>query len=113
MKDSRMRWRIINYYKNINKWSTYIEKDNNQLRARMTLEGLNDYWTIQQAIWNDVPIDQKKYPWLNQSYSQELNDLEHLVYQTRHTFDENKTSVGHLLAISQNLIEDLKKKYED
>lgn len=112
LEDDRLRMRIISYYKNVSKWGTYIEKDNNQLRARMTYEGLNDYWTIQQAIWNDSPVDFKKYPWINQNNSQELNDIESLITQARYTFDENKAAVGHLLAISQNLVEDLKVRYE-
>ncbi|MDW3194465.1 MAG: hypothetical protein R8G66_18960 [Cytophagales bacterium] len=112
LKNGRLRWRIINYYKNINKWSTYIEKDNDQLRERMISPGLNDYWSIQQALWNDVPIDPKKYPWLNQELSNELNEIEHLIYQIKYTFEGNKSAIGTLSAISENLLKDLKRVYE-
>lgn len=112
LKNDRLRWRIINYYKNINKWSTYIEKDNEQLRERMISEGLNDYWTIQQALWNDVSVNPQKYPWLSQAFSKELNEIEHLVYQIKYTFEENKSAVSTLSAISENLVKDLKQVYE-
>ena len=101
LKGNRLRSRIINYYKNINKWSKYVEKDNNQLRDRMIAQGLNDYWTLQQALWDDTSINLKKYAWLTNDYSKELNFIESLVYQTRFTYKENKTAVGHLLAISE------------
>lgn len=112
LKDDRLRARIINYYKNVNKWSTYVEKDNSQLRDKMIQGSYNDYWMIQEALREGWPIDMKKYPWLGQVYSKEMNDVESLVYQTSALFDSNKTAVGHLIAISETLLKDMKEKYE-
>ena len=78
----------------------------------MNAEGLNDYWSIQRAIKKGVTIDELKYPWLDRKYSRELNDIESLIYQARHTYEENKSAVGFLVAISETLLSDLKEKYE-
>ncbi len=112
LKNDRLRRRIIYYYKNVNKWSTYVEKYNNQLRDKMIQESLNDYWMIQEVLREELPIDLNKYPWLDQTNSREMNDIETLVYWTKDLFDSNKVAVGNLKAISQGLLKDLKEHYE-
>lgn len=112
LKNDRLRKRIIYYYKNVNKWSTYVEKYNNQLRDKMVQQGLNDYWVIQDAIRRGKSLDLDKYPWLGEVYSREMNDIETLVHVTRDLFDSNRSAVGNLVAISEGLLRDLKKTYD-
>lgn len=112
LKNDRLRKRIIYYYKNVNKWSTYVEKYNNQLRDKMVQQSLNDYWVIQEAIRGEMPLDLEKYPWLGKVYSREMNDIETLVHVTRDLFSSNKSAVGNLVAISEGLLRDLKQMYD-
>lgn len=111
LKDDELRARIIKYYKNVNKWSTYVEKDNNQLRDKMIQEGFNDYWMIQQLVRQDLDVDLSKYPWLKQTYSREFNDIEALVYRTRFVYDDNNEAVDHLRQLGERLLTELRERY--
>ncbi len=112
LKNDRLRRRIIYYYKNVNKWSTYVEKYNHQLRDKMVQESLNDYWVIQEDIRRGEQVDLEKYPWLGRIHSREMNDIESLVYRTRDLFNSNQSAVNNLKAISEGLLKDLKQTYD-
>ena len=98
---------IIAYYRDVNKWSTYIEKNNSQLRAKMIQPAYNDMWAVQKQIWAETGPDLLKYPWLSDQYSTEIKDLESLIILTRDIFDDNVDYIGYLTKDCENLLEEL------
>lgn len=106
--DDKLRSRITRYYNLVNKWSTYVEKGNNQLRDRMIQQVYGDYWLIQQTIRLGRPVDLQKYPWLKEIYSREINDIEALIYRTYQMFDDNLKAIGYLDDVSESLLKELK-----
>lgn len=106
--DREMRGNIISYYKDVKKWSTYIEKDNSQLRAKMIQSEYNDFWAVQQKIWAEEAVTHSQYPWLSTANSKEMKDLEALILLARDTFDGSSGSVGYLLEECDRLLKKLK-----
>lgn len=104
MDDKKLRSHIINYYRDVKKWSTYIERDNQQLRSKMIGPEYNDYWVIQRKIWADQLMDIHKYPWLLQSNSKEIKDIEALVLSTRILFDRSRDRVANLKGHAEYLL---------
>ena len=106
--NSASRNAIIEYYRDVNKWSTYIEKNNSQLRSKMIQPAYNEIWTVQQRIWADAAPDLLKYPWLSNEYSTEIKDLEALIILTRDIFTDNVDYIGYLSKDCETLLEKLK-----
>jgi hypothetical protein len=109
MNDSKLRIRISNYYRDVQKWSTYIEQDNQQLRSKMILPIYNDYWVIQQNIWQGKEIDLDKYSWLKERHSTEIKDIEALVYSAEELFDDNIGRIRYLKKQAEALLKVLEK----
>ncbi|MEM7298019.1 MAG: DUF6090 family protein [Bacteroidota bacterium] len=109
LANDTLRSRIIGYYNEVKKWSTYISRDNQQLRATMIQSVYNDYWVIQEQIWGDEEINLDKYPWLKEKYSRELKDIEALIHGTRDTFSRNKRTIELLKQISEGLLRRLER----
>ena len=96
LKDKELRSSIVAYYRDVNKWSTYIERDNNQLRNIASQPHLNDVWVIQRRIWNDKTITPKEFPWLNQPDAKQTIDLEALFIKARSTYSSHKRTISFL-----------------
>ncbi|WP_424962543.1 DUF6090 family protein [Ekhidna sp.] len=109
MDDAKLRSSIINYYRDVKKWSTYIERDNQQLRSKVIGPEYNDYWVIQRRLWADESIDTSRYPWLIQKDSKEIKDIEALVLATRMLFDSSRDRIANLKGHAEYLL----KKLED
>ncbi|SNS43412.1 hypothetical protein SAMN05421640_0122 [Ekhidna lutea] len=107
MNDKKLRSDIINYYRDVKKWSTYIERDNQQLRTMMVSPAYNDYWVVQQKIWAKTEIDESKYPWLQQSHSNEVRDVEALILAARNLFAGNRRTIGFLKRHAESLLSKL------
>lgn len=107
MNDTKLRSSIINYYRDVKKWSTYIERDNQQLRSKMVAPEFNDYWVIQRKVWAKQSIDVNKYPWLLKSNPDEIRDLESLVLSTKILFDINRDRIANLKAHAELLLKRL------
>ena len=104
LKDKKLRSRIIRYYKDVEKWSKYIEKDNGQLRSRVGQPELNDYWIVQRKIWDGKTIDNRKFPWLNLVNSEEIKDIEALLQITRTTYNTHLRSILYLKEENEKLL---------
>lgn len=113
LANDTLRSKIIGYYNEVKKWSTYISRDNQQLRATVIQPVYNDYWVVQEKIWGDEEIDLKKYPWLMDKYSRELKDIEALIHATRDTFSRNKRTIELLKQICEGLLRRLDKLQEE
>ncbi|MEO9483015.1 MAG: DUF6090 family protein [Ekhidna sp.] len=107
MDDQALRTQIIDYYRDVKKWSTYIERDNQQLRTMMVNPEYNDYWVISSALRNDLPISSEKYPWIVEKNSKRIRDIESLVLSTRNLFDSNRDKIGYLNRQANNLLQTL------
>ncbi|WP_425389584.1 hypothetical protein [Ekhidna sp.] len=107
MDDKKLRSHIINYYRDVKKWSTYIERDNQQLRNKMIGPEYNDYWVIQRRLWADQVIDASKYPWLLQKNPKEIKDIEALVLATRILFDSSRDRIANLKGHAEYLLKKL------
>lgn len=104
MKDKELRAKIIRYYRDVNKWSTYIQQNNQQLRSMMTQPNFNDYWVIQETIWAEKEVNIQKYQWLTKTYSRELNDIEALVQQAEDVFKSSRSNIGFLQGEAETLL---------
>ena len=91
-----LRTGLDKYYRDIEKWSRYIEKDNAQLRQLMTHPDYNDYWLAQQALWAGETINSKKFPWIASRYSNEIKDIEALIYRARNVYLSSRGTVKYL-----------------
>lgn len=109
MGDKSLRARIIQYYRQVNKWSTYIEKNNLELRNMTVQSNFNDYWVIQERIWADQNINTKKYPWLAIQYSRELNDIEALIQKAEDVFASSQGRMKYLKEEAEGLLSTLEK----
>lgn len=109
MDDSEMRLSISNYYRHVQKWSTYIANSNQQLRSKMIQPQYNDYWVIQKNLLGDKEINIEKYPWLKQQHSKELKDIEALVYATQDLFDSRNGNIKFLKRQAESLLSVLEK----
>lgn len=109
MDDPDLRIQISNYYRDVQKWSTYIAQDNQQLRSKMVHPIYNDYWIIQQAIWRGEEVDLDKYPWVKNKYSKEIRDIEALVYAAEELFGENNGRIKYLKRQAEDLLEVLER----
>lgn len=107
--DKSLRARIIQYYRQVNKWSTYIEKNNLELRNMTVQSNFNDYWVIQERIWADQKINVKKYPWISIRYSRELNDIEALIQKAEDVFISSQGRMKYLKEEAQGLLSTLEK----
>ncbi|WP_370088183.1 hypothetical protein [Ekhidna sp.] len=107
MNEKELRSEIISYYRNVKKWSTYIERDNQQLRTKMIGPEYNDYWVIQRKIWESAEVDTKKYAWLLKSNSDQIRDIESLVLSSRVLFDMNRGRIANLRRHAEYLLEKL------
>ncbi len=107
MKNKELRSDIINYYRDVNKWSTYVGRNNQQLRNMMIQSIYNDYWVIQKTIWADKSVNSNKYPWLEEKYSRELKDIETLILQAESTFKSNRFNVSLLKDYAEELLSKL------
>lgn len=107
MDDKELRSDIINYYRDVKKWSTYIERDNQQLRSKMIGSEYNDYWVIQRKVWAEMPIDVGKYPWLLNPNSKQIRDIESLILSSRNLFDSSRGRIGFLKRHAEGLLENL------
>ena len=107
MEDRELRSKIINYYQDVRKWSTYIEKNNAQLRSKMIAVEYNDYWVIQNKIWNDLEVSATKYPWLKENFSDELRNIESLILSSKNLFKREKGRIGTLKELAEELLQSL------
>ncbi|WP_462248045.1 DUF6090 family protein [Ekhidna sp.] len=107
MKDKVLRAQIIDYYKDLSKWSTYVARNNQQLRNMTIQQGFSDYWVIQRTIWNDQKVSTIKYPWLLDNYSREIKDLEALVLKAKGVFKSNEFNVSLLQDDAEELLKKL------
>lgn len=107
MDDTKIRSSIINYYRDVKKWSTYIERDNQQLRSKMIGSEYNDYWVIQKRLWAGETINTKKYTWLLEHNPDEIRDIESLVLSARMLLDNNRDRIMNLKAHAEYLLEKL------
>ena len=105
MADTKTRSQIINYYRDVKKWSTYIERDNQQLRDRMVGAEFNDYWVIQERVWGDEAVDLNKYPWLKMTNAKEMRDIEALTLLSRRLFSRNEDRINNLKSYAEELLE--------
>ena len=105
--DPELRTNIINYYRDVKKWSTYIERDNQQLREKMIGPEYNDYWVVQAKVWGGAEISVSQYPWLKQQHSQQMRDIESLILSARRLFDGNRDRMGFLKRHAQELLKTL------
>jgi len=107
--DKELRAKINRYYRNVTKWSSYIAKDNNQLRNMMIQPNFDSYWVSQQSIWMDQEIGTDKFPWLNKQYSDVIVAIESLIHRAKSIFIDNRSSIRFLNRQANNLIEELEK----
>ncbi len=110
LPDKDLRENITKYYRDVNKWSRYTENSNAQLRGMMILPENNDYWLIQQTRWSDTEIDTRKFPWLKNKYSKELNQIESLILRARKNYGSSLGTANYLQRRANNLLEDLDEK---
>lgn len=102
--DPETRKSILRYYRDVKKWSTYIEQDNQQFRDRMIHPIYNDYWVIQRKLWDEEEVQLETYPWVDQPGSREWKDIEALVRASRELFDINKERIGYLKDEAERLL---------
>ncbi len=107
MKDKVLRAQIIDYYKDLSKWSTYVARNNQQLRNMTIQQGFSDYWVIQRTIWDDKNVSITKYPWLRNNYSREIKDIEALIIKAKDVFKSNKFNIGLLQDDAEELLKKL------
>ncbi|MEP0985743.1 hypothetical protein [Ekhidna sp.] len=107
MDDKQLRTRIINYYRDVSKWSTYIERDNQQLRTMMVNPIYNDYWVISNTLRGDQPITVERYPWLKDKNSNTIRDIQALILATRNLYHSHKGTIGFLKEEAETLLENL------
>lgn len=105
--DSKLRHIINEHYRNVKKWSTYIERDNEQLRMKMIDPEYNDYWVIQEKSWGDQKISLSTYPWLTDTDSKEFRDIEALILAARRLFSKNKNRIENLKKQTEYLLNEL------
>lgn len=107
MDDKELRAQIINYYRDVRKWSTYIERDNQQLRTMMVNPVYNDYWVISNSLRGDRSISVDKYPWLKDKNSEMIRDIQALILSTRNLYSSHKGTMGFLKGEAEELLESL------
>ncbi len=107
MNNKEQRAQIINYYRDVRKWSTYIERDNQQLRAMMINPVYNDYWVISNSLRGDRSISVDKYPWLKDKNSDMIRDIQALILATRNIYSSHKGTMGFLKGEAEELLESL------
>lgn len=107
MKNKELRSDIIDYYRDVNKWSTYVGRNNQQLRNMMIQSNYNDYWVIQKTILADKSVNINKYPWLKETYSREIKDIETLILQAESTFKSNRFNISLLKEYAEELLSKL------
>ncbi len=107
MEDRLLRSKIINYYRDVRKWSTYIEKNNSQLRSKMISAEYNDYWVIQEKIWSDQKVSTDQYPWLKERFCDELRDIESLILLSKNLFEREKGHIDRLKEHAERLLQRL------
>ena len=105
--DSNLRHIINGHYRNVKKWSTYIERDNEQLRMKMIDPAYNDYWVIQEKSWGDYQISTSTYPWLADPDSEEFRDIEALALASRRLYTLNKERIQNLKGQAEYLLKKL------
>ncbi len=108
MRDQNLRAQINKYYRDVKKWSRYVEKDNEQLRIMMVQPNFNDYWAVQEKIWANTDVNIKQYKWLTQQFSKEMTDIESLIITAEDVFMENRGAVRHLKKTCEELIDSIK-----
>ena len=109
MENKELRGQVINYYRNVQKWSTYIERDNQQLRTMMANPVYNDYWIITNAIRREGEISTEKFPWIEDVNPVQLRDIEALILAARNLFYDNRGTVGFLEKQATQLLHELEK----
>ncbi|WP_436514582.1 DUF6090 family protein [Ekhidna sp. To15] len=107
MDDKELRAQIINYYRDVRKWSTYIERDNQQLRTMMVNPVYNDYWVISNSLRGDRSISTDKYPWLRDKNPDMIRDIQALILATRNLYHSHKGTIGFLKEEAEELLENL------
>ena len=106
-RNSSLRSHITFYYRNVKKWSSYVEKDNNQLRNMMIQDEYGTYWTLQESLWEGQEVDLEKFPWVKSRYSEELVQIEALIRRAREIYRDNLSRTERLEDMAQNLLERL------
>ncbi|MEQ9404757.1 MAG: DUF6090 family protein [Cyclobacteriaceae bacterium] len=96
LSNDTLRSNIIDYYRQVNKWGTYAERNNSQIRMAMTQPELNDYWILKRRLLIDGKADPQNFPWLDQRYPVELKDIESLIYLTKKNLNQNRSSFSYL-----------------
>lgn len=104
---SSLRSNITFYYLNVKKWSSYVEKDNNQLREMMIKDQYGPYWTLQESLWEEQEIDLEKFPWVKSRYSEELVQIEALIRRAREIYRDNLGRTETLERMAQKLLKRL------
>ncbi len=108
--NKELREKISKYYRDVSKWSLYVEKSNAQLRQMMIQPENSEYWLLQQEIWTEEPFDIKKYPWITETYSKEIKQVEALMSRARKNYNSSRGSVGYLNRQAEHLLESLDAK---
>ncbi len=104
-----LRGDINLYYRNVRKWSSYVEKDNNQLRTMMIQSELSPYWTLQETLWNSGEVDLKKFSWVKEKYSSELLQIEAVIRRAREIYRDNLRRTETLEGMANHLLKKLKR----
>lgn len=102
--NSFYREQINFYYRQVRKWSSYVEKDNNQLRDMMIQPSYGTYWTLQEAIWGNQQLDLEKFAWIKKKYSPELIQIEALIRRAKEIYKDNLRRVEILEAMAERLL---------
>lgn len=105
--DAEQRNVVNKHYRDVKKWSTYIERDNEQLRMKMIDPVYNDYWVIQEKSWGDRKISSSSYPWLSNPDSKEFRDIEALVLAARRLYTKNQSRIENLKEQAEYLLKKL------
>jgi len=107
LSNASLRGNINFYYRNVRKWSSYVEKDNNQLRNMMIQAQYGSYWTLQETLWNEQEIDMEKFPWIKARYSPELIQIEALIRRSKEIYSDNLRRTNTLDEMAKRLLERL------
>ncbi len=108
LSSRRLRSWISLYYRQANKWGAYSDGNTNRLRTAINQPMLNDYWTIQEKLERNKFIGPSHYPWLSQQSSDELKEIENLMYLTSAILQQNLGNFKVVKSIRERLKEEIK-----
>ncbi len=107
LSSGKLRSWISLYYRQAKKWSAYSDGNTDRIRSAFDRPGLNDYWTIQQKLEKGIQVSTLQYPWLGQQRSDQLKEVENLMYLSRSILQKNLGNYAIIKRICQNLIEEI------